>query len=314
MRTGTRSHLAVVLAAGLIGLAGCGVTAPDDRGAPETMPSPAVTPTVEADAAPSAPRAAPVPRHEREAADGRPIPAQPFSDADELAEQLAAAERAIRDETIPDDELRAWAWTQQQAYRDLVTNPGWRDVARDALPAELHGAFDANLRATAQLREMTQPREELPEWRIVEPPPPDELLGYYRSAAEEYGVDWEVLASIHLVETRMGRIRGVSVAGARGPMQFMPPTWDHWGEGDIDDPHDAIRAAARYLVDHGAPDDMRSAVFAYNRRENYVVAILAYADVMRADERMYHAYYHWRIHYRLVDGDVVLPEGFDGSG
>lgn len=314
MRTGTRTHLLVLLTAGLIGVVGCGETAPDDPGAPEAIPSPAAVPTTSESTATPSPRTAPVPHHEREAADGRPLRERPFTDADELAERLTAAEQAIRDETTPDDELRAWAWTQQQAYRDLVTNPDWRAVARDALPDELRGAFDANLHATARLREMTEPRDELPEWRIVEPPPTDELLGYHRSAAAEYGVDWEVLASIHLVETRMGRIRGVSVAGARGPMQFMPATWEHWGEGDIDDPHDAIRAAARYLVDHGAPDDMRSALFAYNRRENYVDAILGYADVMRADERVFDAYYHWRVYYRLSGGDVVLPEGFDGSG
>jgi membrane-bound lytic murein transglycosylase B len=27
-------------------------------------------------------------------------------------------------------------------------------------------------------------------------------------------------------------------------MQFMPATWDAYGEGDIDDPRDAILAAA----------------------------------------------------------------------
>ena len=35
----------------------------------------------------------------------------------------------------------------------------------------------------------------------------------------------------------MGRIRGTSTAGARGPMQFLPPTWVADGAGgDIKDP------------------------------------------------------------------------------
>jgi len=68
---------------------------------------------------------------------------------------------------------------------------------------------------------------------IVAPPPADELLGHYRAAGDEFGVDWTYLAAIHLVETRMGRIRGTSTAGAHGPMQFMPATWDAYGEGDV---------------------------------------------------------------------------------
>jgi membrane-bound lytic murein transglycosylase B len=109
----------------------------------------------------------------------------------------------------------------------------------------------------------------------------------------------------------MGRIRGVSIAGARGPMQFMPRTWDAYGEGDIDDPHDAIRAAARYLVASGAPGDMRRALFAYNRSENYVDAIANHAEVMKADERAYLGYYHWQVYYRLTTGDVILPVGWE---
>jgi soluble lytic murein transglycosylase-like protein len=308
----TSRHLLVLLAAAVIAVAGCGEVEPTDPGEPDAAPTPEAVTSPTPTGAPS-PRPAAVPEHDREAASGEPIPARSFADPDELAEQLVAAERAIRDEETPGDDLRAWAWTQQMAYRDLALNPDWVDEVRAAVPGELRDAFDANVHATARLRAMTDPRDDLPEWRIVEPPPADELRGYYRAAAEEYGVDWEVLASIHLVETRMGRIRGVSVAGAQGPMQFMPATWAAYGEGDVDDPHDAIRAAARYLARYGAPDDMRSAVFAYNRSENYVDAILAYADVMREDERAYDGYYHWRIYYRLSAGDVILPEGFDGS-
>src|SRR3990170_162129 len=100
-----------------------------------------------------------------------------------------------------------------------------------------------NLSATADLRSTVVPGPNLPTaWRIVEPAPLDELLRYYREAEAEFGVHWSYLASIHLVETRMGRIRGVSTAGAQGPMQFMPGTWAAYGEGDINSNRDAIRA------------------------------------------------------------------------
>ncbi len=33
---------------------------------------------------------------------------------------------------------------------------------------------------------------------------------------------WYYLAAINLIETRMGRIDGLSTAGAQGPMQFLP--------------------------------------------------------------------------------------------
>jgi hypothetical protein len=89
-----------------------------------------------------------------------------------------------------------------------------------AVAVELVASFDLNVGAGAELGELTRPREDLPDWRIVDPPPAEELLSYYRAAQDEFGVPWEYLASIHLVETRMGRIRGVSVAGG----QVVTPT------------------------------------------------------------------------------------------
>jgi hypothetical protein len=298
-----------VACAALLAVTAC-ATEPGDQLLDETD-TPAATPPPEAGPAPGpSPRVAPVPERDREAASG-PVRPQAFADPDELAEQLVAAETAIRSPDTSERDLRAWAWTQQQAYRDLIVNPDWRDRVREAMPEELRASFDRNLRAGAELRELTRPREDLPDWRIVDPPPAEELLSYYKSAQDEFGVPWEYLASIHLVETRMGRIRGVSVAGARGPMQFMPATWDAYGEGDIEDPHDAIRAAARYLTASGAPGDMRRALFAYNRSDRYVNAIIAHAEVMAEDERAYLGYYHWQVYYRLATGDVILPVGWE---
>lgn len=237
----------------------------------------------------------------------------PYVDPFRLATDLVGAEGAIRRLDVAPAELVPWAWAQQQAYRDLVLHPEWRAQVRASVPPQLQPAFDANLRAGVRLREMTRPRTELPDWHIVPPPAPEELRAHYAAAAAEFGVAWEYLAAIHLIETRMGRIRGVSVAGARGPMQFLPSTWAEYGEGDIDDPRDAIRAAARYLAAHGAPRDMRRALYAYNHSAKYVEAVEGYASVMRADPLTYRGYYHWRVYYRTTSGDVVLNEGWTGQ-
>ncbi len=181
------------------------------------------------------------------------------------------------------------------------------------MPADLHDVFDRNLEAAEELRALTAPRDHLPDWRIVAPPPAPTLLAAYRAAGDELGIDWTYLAAIHLVETRMGRIRGDSDAGAKGPMQFLPSTWDAYGEGDIDDPHDAIRTAARYLVAHGAPGDMQAALYAYNHADHYVTAVDDYAQVMQADARAYLGYWTWQVYYRLQGGDVVLTEGWDAA-
>ena len=63
----------------------------------------------------------------------------------------------------------------------------------------------------------------------------------YRKAEAATGIPWEVLAAVNLVETGMGRIDGISVANAQGPMQFLPSTRAERGigKGDIRDPHDA---------------------------------------------------------------------------
>ena len=117
---------------------------------------------------------------------------------------------------------------------------------------------------------------------------------------------WEYLAAIHLVETRMGRIKGDSIAGAQGPMQFIPTTWAIYGRGgDITSNRDAIHAAARYLRATGAPADMARALRAYNNSARYVRAVTAYAQQIQADERAYLGYHAWQVYY----GDRLLPPG-----
>lgn len=158
---------------------------------------------------------------------------------------------------------------------------------------------------------LTGPQKAMPRWRIVAPPPAHELMAHYREAQRRTGVPWTYLAAIHLVETRMGRIRGTSTAGARGPMQFIPATWEiYGGDGQINDPRDAILAAARLLKANGAPADMSEALWHYNPSDDYVHAVSEYARTMRRSAYAYRGYWHWRVLFRHQRGTYVLPVGY----
>ena len=112
-----------------------------------------------------------------------------------------------------------------------------------------------------------------------------------------------ILAAINLVESAFGRVRSASEAGARGTMQFLPATWRAYGMGgDIDDPRDAILAAANYLRRSGAPGDIDRALFAYNHSRAYVRAIRRFAARMRADERTFLTLYAWQVYVRTPTG------------
>jgi membrane-bound lytic murein transglycosylase B len=172
---------------------------------------------------------------------------------------------------------------------------------------------EANSLAAVELRALTVPRTSLPPWRIVAPPSADSLLADYRAAERDIGVPWQYLAAIHFVETKFGRVRGTSTAGAQGPMQFKPETWKQYGNGgDIENVHDAVLAAARLLKHDGAPARMDAALFSYNPSNHYVVAIKQYAAVLQNDERALQGYYRWQVFLRMTGGDRVLPDGWPG--
>ncbi len=228
-----------------------------------------------------------------------------------LGTQIRLAEGAIRDAATTPVALAVAARTQQVAYRALVLHPEWDAQVVAGLPSELRTVMEANVTAGRELRQLVRkPKDTLPAWRIVEPEPIDVLRKAYEAGEAAYGVPWEYLAAVHLTETRMGRIRGVSTAGARGPMQFLPSTWEAYGQGDIENTHDAIAAAARYLAANGAPERMADALYRYNPTPRYVTAVTAYATQMEADERAFQAYYHWEVYYATTLGDVLLPVGF----
>jgi len=116
---------------------------------------------------------------------------------------------------------------------------------------------------------------------------PPFLLPIYQAAGIQYGVRWEVLASINEIETDYGRNLNVSSAGAVGWMQFLPSTFKRYGvdannDGQKDpyNPVDAIFSAARYLKAAGADTDIRKAVFAYNHAGWYVDSVLLRARLI----------------------------------
>ena len=142
--------------------------------------------------------------------------------ADRLAAQLTTAETAIRDPATPASKRPALGRTQQAAYRILVRHPRLVPKVLAQLSPALRRVVEANVLAGSELRKLNGPAGRLPRWRIVAPAPAAQLLAAYRAAQAKLAVPWEYLAAIHLVETRAGRIRGTSSAGAQGPMQFLP--------------------------------------------------------------------------------------------
>ncbi len=132
--------------------------------------------------------------------------------------------------------------------------------------------------------------------------PPDQLTVMQR-VGQETGVPWPILAAIAKVESYFGQNMARSSAGAIGYGQFLPSTWAAYGRGG--DPynfHDVIPAMARYLLDHGAPADLRRALYAYNHSTLYVDAVLAYARVMRRDVRAFYGFHAWQVFVRTASG------------
>ena len=121
---------------------------------------------------------------------------------------------------------------------------------------------------------------------------PPFLLPIYQSCGTEYGIPWQVLASINKIETAFGTNLNISSAGAMGWMQFIPSTWAAYGvdansDGRKDpyNPVDAICAAARYLRAAGGDHDIRQAIFAYNHADWYVDEVLLGGEPVRQAPR-----------------------------
>jgi soluble lytic murein transglycosylase-like protein len=287
----------------LVGCSTAALPAPSERFTP--IPTAVVAtgaPTVAPSVVPTA-TASPAPNYDK--------PPAAANDAAALATELAMVEAKLRDPNVTDPELAWLGHLQQLDYSRLQDYPEWKDTVLGALPEKTRAAVNGSLEAGKQLRLLSGPvPKNLPDWKIVPAAPIEDLLVFYKEAEAEFGVPWYYLASIHLVETRMGRIRGLSSAGAQGPMQFMPATWASYGSGDINNDHDSILAAARYLKAAGAPGNMQKALFAYNHSQAYVNALVLYAEAMKADPAAYRGYHGWQVYYPTPDGPVLLAVGW----
>ncbi len=113
-----------------------------------------------------------------------------------------------------------------------------------------------------------------------------EHAALYLQVQQQTGTPWQLLAAIHHSETGQRSSTSItSAAGAQGPMQFMPATWNTYsadGDGNgsrsITDLEDAMLGAGRYLAANGAArGNYRNALWRYNHSDAYVNRVLSLA-------------------------------------
>jgi membrane-bound lytic murein transglycosylase B len=225
---------------------------------------------------------------------------------EELAAGIAANDDLLRREIVewiaaagdppalpPPEEVITSARILQEQVRFLVKRDSPTKATIAALPPDLGRRIAALVAASRQLVKLSAGARGR-KLKVGEPALLSELVSHYRKAEGRYGVDADYLAAINLVETKFGRVKSRSTAGAQGPMQFIPTTWKIYGRGgDINDPHDAIQAAARLLRANGAPRSYARALHAYNPSKLYVRAVSIYAKLIARDPYAIHFLYCW---------------------
>jgi membrane-bound lytic murein transglycosylase B len=234
-----------------------------------------------------------------------------------LACRITSAARTSHDPDASANQLANAGRLAENGYQLLGDHPEWDTAVLAAVDPSLREQVRRAVDAYRQLLSLSgPPGANLPAWRVVDPLPVDVLRGLYDRAQRRFGVDWTVLAAVNLVETRMGRVVGLSSAGAQGPMQFMPATWAAYGlGGDVWDPRDAIMGAANYLASNGGADPARldRALHRYNNDVRYVRAVRDYAAMLSADPNVLVQLHAWPVEYRTVAGDIPLPTGYESA-
>ena len=207
----------------------------------------------------------------------------------------------------PPEEVELLVLYEQRIYRVLAANDRLAAAVLGRLDGGLAAEARSNVRAGGALYDHFAPVDTLPDFRTRAPEPADRLLRFFEEGQRRFGVAWQTLAAVMLIETRMGRIASNSSAGAQGPMQFIPSTWAAYGlGGDVRDERDAVLGAANYLHANGAPGNDREALFHYNPVPAYVAAVTGYANAMTRDPELFYAYYNWQVFVRTTHGDVRL--------
>lgn len=240
-----------------------------------------------------------------------PIPRDPQRLASALSVTSSNLRAAIRDWVAKNDPSRGtspsdvtlYALYQQRIYRLLAGDDRLAKGTLARLPGDLRKAGSDLVAAHRELYRLTPPIASRT-IKVGPARPAGVLLRYYREAERRFHVPWSVLAAVNFVESKFGKLRSASAAGAQGPMQFLPATWRAYGlGGNVHDPHDAILGAANYLHDSGAPRDLRRALHAYNPSAAYVDAVLRYTRRLQADRTMFYALYSWQVFVKTPQGD-----------
>ena len=245
-----------------------------------------------------------------------PARAEIAGDAEAFAARLSAALATMTDVSESTDARERAGVDYQLVLRALSDRGDLDETVLGAVDPPARPAVERIVRARQflQARSASRPPQplpdELPAWTIAEPEPVDTLLAHYGEAEAITGIPWYWLAAIHLQETRMGRIEGVSSADAVGPMQFLPTTWAECCVGDPTVTRDAIIGAATYLMQSGGPDDMAAAVFQYNPNDGYVAVVTAYAESFRDEPELYIGHHAFQVFFGASVGTVRLPIGY----
>ena len=203
----------------------------------------------------------------------------------------------------PPLDVRLQALYQQRFYRELARHDTLARRTIAALPSWARGEAKANVAAGRDIYSLVGPVRHRVRVRVRVPKPAGVLKGFDAEAQRRFSVSWDVLAAINYVESKFGRVVSASSAGAQGPMQFIPSTWQAYGMGgDVHDDHDAILGAANYLHANGAPKNVSRALLRYNPSPLYVDAVLRYAARIRADRRAFYEYYARQVYVRTPQG------------
>jgi Transglycosylase SLT domain len=234
------------------------------------------------------------------------LPRDPATLAATLTETVRRLREALGNwdpaDPAPED-VTLLALHHQRILRRLSSHRALGADTLARLPQDVRGEARDTVIARRRLAAIPRSPGRTPRVRIGAKAPAAKLRDLYTKAQRRFGVHWSVLAAVNFVESAFGRIRSASEAGARGPMQFLPSTWRIYGMGgDINDPHDAILAAANYLRRSGAPGNYDRALFAYNHSMDYVRAVRRFALRMRRDNRTFLTYYAWQVYVRTAKG------------
>ena len=201
---------------------------------------------------------------------------------------------AMREQRVTTTELRRREQALDESIDRLSTNNARTEARLHKLEAAEKARIQKSAAASGGGEVGRRYEREVARNEIVasaaDPTSKERYMELYKTSAESYGFgpDWYILAAVGKVESNHGQSTGPSYAGAMGPMQFMPSTWETSGvdgNGDgvanVMDPEDAIPAAARYLQAGGAPQDWYRALYSYNHADWYVKKVLAVAEAYR---------------------------------